>query len=377
MTDDRILDEADPEEARAAEALRQALDGGSGGAHLPDTALQTAALLRFSAQGGQLNAERRAQIRQELLAALPKAESRRSGWGRWLGVWLPLACGAAAVIALSIRGVAPTSETAAVGAAPTELARMGERAEVAAAPPAAAAPSDLAEASEEGEEMVAASQAKSGAAARPGLADLKAKSELGAATGLGELAVASRGAESEALAHAARKPVRSLGLKDDDDSQPSTPRRAPAKVQDVAVAAREYRAKLLPTLGDSRIEQAHAEADAARSRDELRNAERNLTQIVQASVDTEWGSAQTRLVRQDLFCRLAETALRLGQPETALQWTRQGLDLDGPPTPFLAQLSALEGQARDALGDRDGAAKSYMKALEVNEALLDESLDGH
>jgi hypothetical protein len=101
-----------------------------------------------------------------------------------------------------------------------------------------------------------------------------------------------------------------------------------------------------------------------------------LTQIVGASVDSEWGSDQTRLVRQDLFCRLAETALRLGQPETALRWARQGLDLDGPPTPFLAQLSALEGQARDALGDRDGAAKSYMKALEVNEALLNESLDG-
>jgi predicted negative regulator of RcsB-dependent stress response len=81
-------------------------------------------------------------------------------------------------------------------------------------------------------------------------------------------------------------------------------------------------------------------------------------------------------VRQDVYCRLAETALRLGEPRAALEWTRRGLDLDGPPTPFLAQLMALEGDAWAALGDDASAATSYMRALQVHEALLDESLDG-
>jgi len=78
-----------------------------------------------------------------------------------------------------------------------------------------------------------------------------------------------------------------------------------------------------------------------------------------------------------LYCRLAETALRLGEPRTALDWTRRGIDLDGPPSPFLAQLMALEGDALAALGEPSSAAGSYMRALRVHEALLDESLDGH
>lgn len=275
-------DDVDPEEERAAAALSRALDGGSADADLPLAALEMAALLRYSADGGKLSAERRAWIREELLSSLPKTSAPRARFWRWLGLGVPVACGATLVGALW-------------------LATTRERPE-------------------------------GSTASRKVTAVLTA-------------------AETE----------------------------APLAGQ-MARAAQAYRAALIPKLESPRLEQAHrvsdqALRDPAASRTELERTQRVLSDLV-GTPESSWSASDTRQVRQDLFCRLAETALRLGQPDTALDWTRQGLELDGPPTPFLAQLSALEGQAKAALGDRLGAAQSYMQALKVNEALLDQSLDG-
>lgn len=277
------LDDAEPEEERAAAALSRALDGGSADADLPLAALEMAALLRYSADAGRLRDPRRAQIREELLSSLPPASAPRSRLWTWLGLGVPVACGATLLCALW-------------------LATTRERAE----------------------DTLAASEPEAAALAR---------------------------GETEA---------------------PLT--------EQLARAAEAYRAALVTRLGSARLEQAHRAGDAALrppevSRTELEHARELLSELA-ATPESHWSAADTRQVRQDVFCRLAETALRLGQPDAALDWTRQGLHLDGPPTPFLAQLSALEGQAKAALGDRLGAAQSYMQALKVNEAMLDESLDG-
>src|SRR5688572_5983714 len=98
--DDIPLDDVDPEEERAAAALSRALDGGSADADLPLPALEMAALLRYSADGGRLSEERRAEIRGELLSSLPKTVAPRSRFWRWLGLGVPVACGATLVGAL-------------------------------------------------------------------------------------------------------------------------------------------------------------------------------------------------------------------------------------------------------------------------------------
>jgi hypothetical protein len=146
--------------------------------------------------------------------------------------------------------------------------------------------------------------------------------------------------------------------------------------EQLARAARSYRAELLPRLKDPRFEETHALVDRASSPEQLVDAEQRLTTLSTVASSSGISPSDSRLARQDIFCRLAEVALRLGQAEAALEWTRQGLALDGPPTPFLAQLSLLEGEAHHGLGDELAAARSYMKALRVNEALLDESLEG-
>ncbi|HTV17235.1 MAG TPA: hypothetical protein VMG12_01150, partial [Polyangiaceae bacterium] len=139
---------------------------------------------------------------------------------------------------------------------------------------------------------------------------------------------------------------------------------------------RAERTQLLARSNDAELSRAHAELDGAESPAELRRSQAVLTRLLETSGDG-LGANDARQVRQDLYCRLAETALRLGEPRAALEWARRGIDLDGPPSPFLAQLMALEGDAYEALGEPASAANSYMKALRVHEALLDESLDGH
>jgi hypothetical protein len=141
-------------------------------------------------------------------------------------------------------------------------------------------------------------------------------------------------------------------------------------------AVRLSRERLLAKLQDSRLEQAHALVDLARSPAQLEAAQTHLSALTSGALGVTSSESDTRLARQDIFCRLAEVALRLGQLQAALDWTRQGLDLDGSPSPFLAQLSQLQGQAREGLGDRAGAAQSYMQALRINEALLQENLEG-
>jgi predicted negative regulator of RcsB-dependent stress response len=138
--------------------------------------------------------------------------------------------------------------------------------------------------------------------------------------------------------------------------------------------SRKYRAQVLSELRDPRVDGAYAELDRAQSKPELERAQARLRALTSGfGADAP---ANADRIRPDLYCRLAEVALRLGQPRAALDWVQRGLDLGAAPSPFVARLYLLQGQARSALGDRDGAARSYMKAIEINEQLLDDSLDG-
>lgn len=291
-------DPIDAEEARVAAALERALEGRSADSDAPDDVLETAALLRFSGQAGQLSSAARARIQKDVLASLPRASRPRPTHPipRWLAWGLPLLAGAAAAVVVSIQGVreGAVRDTATLTEAPTPAS----------------------------------------------------------------------GALDQAAAATSAEGLRSLKLE------------AAMPTEQLARAARAYRAKLLPRLKDPRFEQTHALVDSAGSREQLEHAELSLTALSTAASGPDISPSDSRLARQDIFCRLAEVALRLGQAAAALEWTRQGLALDGPPTPFLAQLSLLEGEAHHGLGDELAAAKSYMQALRVNEALLDESLEG-
>jgi len=113
-------DEIEQLERAEAEALAHALERGSARGELPEDALQTAALLRYSAGGGELAADREEAVLAEVLADAQKIAGRRADaptpaaapWWRWL-----LGFGtAAAVIALILLLAWPRAEVT-----PTEL----------------------------------------------------------------------------------------------------------------------------------------------------------------------------------------------------------------------------------------------------------------
>jgi len=333
MTDRRTpLDEPDElpppdaEELASAAALARALEGGRAEPELPQDALETAALLRASAGTAQLGERRRRELREELLASLPARARRRTRWPSWLLPLLPVA-GVAAAYLLLLRD--DRSESAALSKATQERAEAV--APVVAASPASSTPSGSTH--DDGQPRLAA-------AARS------------APTSEGERSAGPLANEARSLA--------------DDDRR--------ALTRDIARGASELRRELLARADDGAVARAYAELDAARSTPALQQSRRVLIELSNAL--DERTDDDGRLIRQDLYCRLAETALRLGEPQTALEWTRRGLALDGQPTPLLAQLEALEGDAWVALGDDNRAARGYMRALEVHEKLLDEDLDG-
>lgn len=170
----------------------------------------------------------------------------------------------------------------------------------------------------------------------------------------------------------AAKLVQSRAVSAELSLPPSSARQA---VTGLGEEARARRATLLARLNDATLARVHGDLDAARSPSDISRSQRAAADLLE-TVGPGLDPADARLIRHDLYCRLAETALRLGEPRTALEWARRGLDLNGPPTPFLAQLMALEGDAWAALGDDANAANSYMKALRAHEGMLDESLDG-
>ncbi len=317
MTERSPLDPPDAEELASAAALEAALDGRPGRAELPDTALETAALLRFSTDQGRLNPGRRGELRDQLFASLPERPSAPARAPFWRSLWMPLGLlGAAAAVVIGIQ----------------VSSREADQASLTSASPTATW------AAETKADQVVTDKAVANRAAPAAEAPMESKGRAGAAPSLGALA-----------------------------------RTAP---DGLAEGARSARARLLPNLKKPELEHAHQLADTARSEPELEAARGALTALTFDLSSQNLDEADARWARQDVFCRLAEVALRLGEPRAALEWTRQGLELDGPPSPFLAQLFALDGQARAQLGDETAAAASYMKALRVNERLLDEHLDG-
>jgi tetratricopeptide (TPR) repeat protein len=97
-----------------------------------------------------------------------------------------------------------------------------------------------------------------------------------------------------------------------------------------------------------------------------------LRQEPPGSVD----SADARMVRQDLGYRLAELSLRRGAPADALDHADRGIALGKERDLFTANLLVVKGQSLEALGRETDAAEVYFEALEINEALLRQTLAG-
>jgi tetratricopeptide (TPR) repeat protein len=347
---------ADAKELHAANALREALEARAGGAEAPSGALEAAALLRSSGPAGRLSDERRAALRGALLTDLEAARGRRggtqvtarAGLRRWLTLLLPLTGGTAALIVLALFRWQGADESSMSRPSSSGATVPEGQPGAWAAPSVSSASVSSKAAPRGGREDVVASAAKPPGEPLAAAPSAAALGRLASSAGAGTVASASR-------------------------AQP-----APADLDArLAREAQSKRAVLLPRLRDPRLNDAYAALDRAHSPSELRAVQSQLLTLTSGALGGAGvAAADGALLRQDIFCRLAETALQLGQPDAAFAWARRGLEIDAAPNVFGARLHVLAGQAQAALGDRDGAARSYSEAIEINEQLLGESLDG-
>jgi hypothetical protein len=374
-----------PEEELEAAALRAALDEGRAGAHLPDDALEAASLLRFGSNEGELSEARSARLRGELLAALPPRAARRAR--PRIMIWLAALGGVGAFAALLFTMKQPPAGTYAGQAAPAvppvaalQPAEPSEGSRLALVNPSEdddesagqqGADDEMAERNfaqppadsfAEPSAVVARNDVPAAELRGSGSARAKRSSEsAGPATGalaLGHAARAGAGAPAATLAPQAMA------------SKPAAPVKAGGSTRERLERARARERREL----DARLAARGAPGQAAKGRAQASGREALLAEL-DASKASNIDEFDRRPVQQDLYWRLADLALREGRPEQALDWARQGIALDGPPSSFLGLLWQAQGEAQEALGDREGAARSYLEAQSINLALLRQDLE--
>ncbi len=373
-----IEPEVTPEEELEAAALRAALEEGRAGEHLPDDALEAASLLRFGSSEGELSDAQSARLRSELLTSLP-ARAGRATRPRIM-IWLAALSGVGALTALLLTMRQPPAETQASLAAPAAPVRhadleAAEESQLARANPSDDRPDTDADEQAELERkfarppadtfaeqaVVSRNDAPAAEQAR-GMVSARAKrasESAGRATSvLGLDRVGSGGASA---------PVATLAPPA-SAAKPAAPAAAPSSTRAELERARTRARRELDARIAARTAPAEAKGRARGAGREALLAELAATQA--ASLE----DAERRPLQQDLYWRLADLALRQGRPAQALDWARQGIALDGSPSPFLGLLWQAQGEAHEALGEREAAARSYLEAQAISAALLREDL---
>ena len=123
-------------------------------------------------------------------------------------------------------------------------------------------------------------------------------------------------------------------------------------------------------------QRAHGRADEAMAQEDWEGARAALTDALAAPPPPGLAAADARVVRQDLLFRLSEAELRAGHAAVAADRADEGLNLGRAADVFTANLLVARGRAREALGRSREAAGDYFDALEINDTLLDQALDG-
>ncbi len=121
---------------------------------------------------------------------------------------------------------------------------------------------------------------------------------------------------------------------------------------------------------------AHAEADTALEAAQVGQGRDALVRFLAEPIPADMAAEDVRVVRQDAHWRLAEMALDDGEPVRALRHANGGLAEGRGRDVFTANLLVSRGRAREALNDPLRAASDYHEALQINDALLHELLDG-
>ena len=118
----------------------------------------------------------------------------------------------------------------------------------------------------------------------------------------------------------------------------------------------------------------HAKADALARSGDPRSAARLLEDLVARPAPAGIAPQDRRVLLQDAYARLADLALKAGEPARARDFAAAGLALGEGHDVFSASLLALRGHAQEALGQDAEAARDYEAAQRIAEELLNQVL---
>jgi len=121
--------------------------------------------------------------------------------------------------------------------------------------------------------------------------------------------------------------------------------------------------------------EAHRRADHALARRDRAAAREALARVARVPAPGGMNAEDARVVRQDLFARLAEIDLAGARPQVAIRWASRGLALGDGGDVFTAALRVARGRAREALGEDLAAVEDYHRALVIDDALLRRALE--
>jgi predicted negative regulator of RcsB-dependent stress response len=121
------------------------------------------------------------------------------------------------------------------------------------------------------------------------------------------------------------------------------------------------------------VQRAHSRADEAIAAGQSDRARAALQTALDAVVPSSVRAEHARVVRQDLWFRVATIDAHT-RPAEALLAADSGLLLGRADDIFCSNLLAVRGRALAALGRDTEAASSYHEALEIDERLLHAAL---
>jgi predicted negative regulator of RcsB-dependent stress response len=124
----------------------------------------------------------------------------------------------------------------------------------------------------------------------------------------------------------------------------------------------------------TQAQKAHRDADRLAASGDTEGARDALEIAVENVPPRGTPKGVARIVRQDLFYRLAALQLERRQPDSALDFASRGLALGEQKEVFTANLRLVRGRAHESLAHVREAAADYHAALKISEALLDRAL---
>lgn len=121
---------------------------------------------------------------------------------------------------------------------------------------------------------------------------------------------------------------------------------------------------------------AHRKADLKLERGDLEGARALLLASAEHAAPSRTNPVDARILRQDLYYRVAEIDLRQDHPAQAAKWASRGIELGRGRDVFTANLLIARGHALEKTNDLGGASRDYHEALLLTESLLNDHLDG-